>query len=178
MLRSFALGRRARGALSGLLLVAASGCVVTTYEGLGEPPNAPSRPPPVGVVEPSPSPGAPSDEPGRTPTDEPRTIAASHLVVMHRGSLRAPPGIQRGREAARQRAEEALARARAGEDFAKLVAEYSDEPGAALREGRLGRFTRQDMIEAFSDAAFQLDVGELSDVVETPFGYHVILRTE
>ena len=178
MLGFFAWQRRARGALPGVLLVATSGCVVTTYEGTGEPPSAPSRPPPVGVVEPSPSSGGPSATPGRTPKDEPKTIAASHLVVMHRGSLRAPPGIQRGREAARQRAEEALARARAGEDFAKLVAEYSDEPGATLREGRLGRFTRQDMIEAFSDAAFQLQVGELSDVVETPFGYHVILRTE
>ena len=160
--------------------MSATACVVTTYEGPGEPPNAPSRPIPVGLSEPSPSSPQPQTETeGRgARRDEPTTIAASHLVVMHRGSLRAPPGIKRSREAARQRAEEALARARAGEDFGKLVAEYSDEPGAALREGRLGRFTRQDMIEAFSDAAFQLEVGELSDVVETPFGFHVILRTE
>lgn len=108
----------------------------------------------------------------------PREIAASHLLVMHEGSRSAPPTITRSREEAENRANEALERIREGEDFPAIVAEYTDEPGGAAREGELGRFSRGMMVKPFADAAFSLEVGEVSEVVETVFGFHVIKRTE
>ena len=109
---------------------------------------------------------------------EPAEIAASHILVMYRGSMRAPPDITRSKEEALQRAKEALARATAGEDFGVLVAEYSDDRGSKMNGGKLGRFQRRMMVKQFADAAFALKPGELSNIIETPFGYHVILRTE
>ena len=165
-----------------LVAIGLAGCVVTTHEGPGDPPRVATPPQPrVSSVPPDSSPAAePAAAPGLAGPSEasPRSIAASHILVMHRGSMRAPADITRTREQARERAQEALARARAGEDFKTLVAEHSDEPGAALREGRLGTFTRDDMVKPFAEAAFRLAPGELSDVVETPFGFHVILRTQ
>jgi len=96
---------------------------------------------------------------------------------MHRGSERVPDGVTRTPEEARTRAADVLRRARAGEDFAGLARQFSDEPGASTGGGDLGMFGRGMMVPAFEQAAFALTVGQISDIVETPFGFHVIKRT-
>jgi parvulin-like peptidyl-prolyl isomerase len=103
-------------------------------------------------------------------------IRASHLLVAYQGSMRSTQ--TRTKDEAKARAQQALKRAKKGDDFAKLVAEYSDEPGAGDRGGDLGKFGRGRMVPDFENAAFALKVGEISGLVETPFGYHVIKRTE
>jgi NIMA-interacting peptidyl-prolyl cis-trans isomerase 1 len=148
-----------------LLGMVTSACIVTTHEGVGSPPKA--------AVE-----ERAVTKPRASAEDLPAEIGARHLLVQYVGAQSAPARIQRSKEEARKRAEEALARAQAGEDFVALVTEYSDEPGAKERGGSLGRFQHHAMVRQFSDAAFHLKVGQLSNVVETPFGFHVILRTE
>ncbi|HEY4159764.1 MAG TPA: peptidylprolyl isomerase [Polyangiaceae bacterium] len=163
-----------------LVPLACAACVVTTIEGPGDPPRIA---PPIPQLssnddDDAPPPARHAKQASTPASDEPHEISARHLLVSYRGALRAPPGVGRSKEEARARAEQALKRARAGEKFETLVAEYSDEPGAAERGGNLGKFERNAMVEQFADAAFRLKPGELSDVVETPFGFHVILRTE
>ncbi|MCB9577811.1 MAG: peptidyl-prolyl cis-trans isomerase [Polyangiaceae bacterium] len=123
-----------------------------------------------------------ADVPTPTPSSQAEgptgSISAQHLLVQYKGAARAAPSVTRTKEEAKQRAEEAYAKAKKGEDFDKLVEEYSDEPGAKQRKGKLGSFTRDRMVAPFSNAAFALEVGEISKVVETPFGFHVIKRTE
>ena len=89
------------------------------------------------------------------------------LMVVDSGATNAE------RQAARQRAETARQRAVAGEDFATLAAELSEGPNAA-RGGDLGFTARGQMVEAFDDAVWALEPGEISDVVESRLGYHVI----
>jgi len=169
------------GVLSGLTagaLALCSGCVLTTFEGPGDAPRI-AAPPSViasrAETEPS---AAPKATLSAADASIPTEIAARHLLVSYKNALRAPPGVGRSKEEARARATEAEKRAKAGEDFVALVKLYSDEPGAAERGGDLGKFDRSSMVPAFGNAAFALKVGEISSVVETQFGFHVILRTE
>lgn len=120
----------------------------------------------------------PTSVPSGKTADAPTRIGARHVLVMYMGSERAPASVVRTREQAMALATEVLRRARAGEDVARLAVEYSDEPGAGGRGGSLGRFGKGQMVPAFEAAAFKLKVGEVSEVVETPFGFHVIQRTE
>ncbi|MGI6703926.1 MAG: SurA N-terminal domain-containing protein [Clostridia bacterium] len=75
---------------------------------------------------------------------------------------------------ARDEAEEVLAKAKAGEDFGALAAKYSVEQGAETTKGDLGEFGYGYMVEPFEKAAFALEEGEISDIVETQFGFHII----
>lgn len=77
------------------------------------------------------------------------------------------------RARARARAEEALALLRRGEDFAKVAARYSDGPTAATG-GELGRMKKSDLAPELAAVAFQLPVGRVSDIIETPAGFNLI----
>jgi parvulin-like peptidyl-prolyl isomerase len=110
--------------------------------------------------------------------EEPEEIGARHILVMHAESQAKPEGVTRTREQAKARAQECLIKLRGGADFTAMVKEYSDEPGAADRAGDLGVFKRDVMVKDFADAAFALKVGEVSEVVETGFGFHIIMRTK
>ncbi|MBQ3065343.1 MAG: peptidylprolyl isomerase [Clostridia bacterium] len=80
-------------------------------------------------------------------------------------------------EANRQLANDILARINNGEDFDALMLEYTEDPGVkSSPDGYY--FFRGEMVESFEDASFALAVGEMSDIVESDFGFHIILRCE
>jgi peptidyl-prolyl cis-trans isomerase D len=79
---------------------------------------------------------------------------------------------------AMSRAEDVLKMVRQGESFKQLALRFSQDPGSAAQGGDLGWFPRGVMLKPFEDAAFSLAVGEVSKVVKTDFGYHVIKLEE
>ncbi|MFW6066694.1 MAG: peptidylprolyl isomerase [Myxococcota bacterium] len=108
----------------------------------------------------------------------PDSVAARHILIQYQGSTRAGADITRSQDDARAKAEEILAEAKKEDaDFAALAEEHSDGPSGP-RGGDLGKFGRGRMAPAFEQAAFALEVGEVSGVVETPFGFHIIQRYE
>lgn len=105
----------------------------------------------------------------------PGNVRASHILISHKGAPKT--GATRTQEEAKQLAEELLARVQAGEIFEDLAEAYSDCPSSA-RQGDLGFFGKGRMVKPFEDAAFGLEVGGISGIVETEFGYHIIKRTQ
>ncbi len=106
----------------------------------------------------------------------PETIVARHILIQFIGCKRADAKIVRTREQALKVAEEVERRLKAGDDFAHLVVDFSDEPNAISRGGSLGRFGHGVMDKVFENAAFKLQPGEISPIIETSFGFHVIQR--
>ena len=100
------------------------------------------------------------------------TVRASHILL--RVDREAP---EAARKQARTRIEGLLQRARKGEDFAALAKAHSND-GSAAAGGDLGYFDRQTMVPPFTEAAFALKPGQISDVVTTDFGFHIIKVTD
>ena len=98
----------------------------------------------------------------------PETMSARHILISPTG-----PGPEAD-EKARARAADLLRRIRAGEDFGALARQYSDDPPTRDNGGELGSFGRGAMLEEFERAAFSLRAGEVSDLVRTHEGYHII----
>lgn len=87
----------------------------------------------------------------------------------------APDADDEKKKEARAAIEKVIERLDAGEDFETVAKEESEDKGSGARGGDLGKFTRGRMVKPFEDAAFALQPGERSGIVESPFGYHVIL---
>jgi NIMA-interacting peptidyl-prolyl cis-trans isomerase 1 len=115
----------------------------------------------------------------RDPDVGPERIAARHILITYSTSEKPVPGATHSeaeaRALARQISEEAQ---QPGADFAALATKYTEEPGGQQRGGDLGKFGRGQMVPAFEQVAFKLAVGQISTVVQSPFGFHVIQRYE
>jgi parvulin-like peptidyl-prolyl isomerase len=108
--------------------------------------------------------------------EQPETVRASHILL----STRDPAGTDLPddkKAAKRKQAEDLLKRARAGEDFAKLAKENSEDSGSKDRGGEY-TFSRGQMAPEFEAAAFSLKTNEVSDIVTTQYGYHIIKLSE
>jgi peptidyl-prolyl cis-trans isomerase SurA len=92
--------------------------------------------------------------------------------------LRKPPVSDEEKRAVRARLEEYRAKIAAGDDFAVYAALYSQDPGSAKKGGELGLFERGMMVPEFEAAAFNLKPGELSQIVETKYGFHLLQLIE
>lgn len=104
--------------------------------------------------------------------------AARVILVAHAESNVVKPGDpDRTKEEAQTRAREALEKLRSGVDFADLVLEYSDSP-TKKSGGDLGTFPRGVTDPAIDAAVFSLEVGEISEVTESPYGFHIFHRYE
>ncbi len=101
-------------------------------------------------------------------------IRASHILLMYKGSMRSQ--AQRSKDEALATIQGLKADLGKGGDFADLARQNSDCPSGE-EGGDLGFFNKGAMVREFEDAAFALAVGDVSDVVETPFGFHLIQRT-
>ena len=97
--------------------------------------------------------------------------AATHILISTQNYT-----DQKDFDAAKVKAEEILARAKTGEDFVALANEFNEDPGQDNAIGYV--FPEGQMIAAFEDAAFALEPGQISDLVQTKYGYHIIRRNE
>jgi hypothetical protein len=160
-------------AFAALPLWALGACADLTEPGVSSGPASPPTPEPVAAPAPKPAP-APTPAPTlRAPSGE--SIRVAHLLVAFAGAERAT--ATRTKDQAKKRADQLLARAKKGEDFAALAKETSDDPTAQRNGGDLGSITRDSgFTQRFKDAAFTLKPGDVSAVVETEFGFHIIRR--
>jgi peptidyl-prolyl cis-trans isomerase C len=96
-------------------------------------------------------------------------VRASHILI------RTPEKAdEKTKETAKAKATEVLTQVKGGKDFGELAKNYSQDPGSAANGGDLGYFVKGQMVGPFEQVAFVLKPGDVSDIVETPFGYHII----
>ncbi|MDQ7814891.1 MAG: protein translocase subunit SecD [Patescibacteria group bacterium] len=103
-------------------------------------------------------------------------IQARHILIQFAGATSAPTTTTATKDEAKKRLEEIQKEVRP-ENFAESAKKYSEEPGADESGGDLGWFGKGVMVEDFEKAVFGLKTGEISNIVETQFGYHLIYKT-
>lgn len=99
---------------------------------------------------------------------QPDMVRARHILIRV-----TPNEPEAAKKAARSRIEKAHRRVVGGDDFAAVATEVSDGPNAA-NGGDLGFFAQDSMVPVLANAAFALDVGEISDIIESQFGFHIV----
>jgi parvulin-like peptidyl-prolyl isomerase len=104
----------------------------------------------------------------------PETAHVQHILLMTMDPETRTPLSTNAVAAKRKQIEDILKRAQAGEDFAALAKQYSEDPGSKVNGGELPKFSHGEMVPEFESAAFALKPGQLSDVVTTMYGFHVI----
>jgi len=109
--------------------------------------------------------------------EQPEMVRASHILLSTR-DMTTNEELSAEKKAAKHKlAEDLLKRARAGEDFAKLAKDFSEDPGSKDNGGEY-KFPRGQMVAEFETVAFSLKTNEISDIVTTKFGYHIIKLSE
>lgn len=103
--------------------------------------------------------------------ETPEQVKASHILI------RANPDDANSETQAKAKIEHVIKRL-AKEDFAKVAAEVSEDPGSKTKKGDLGYFSKGRMVPEFEQTAFLTPVGKISEIVKTPFGFHVIKVTD
>jgi peptidyl-prolyl cis-trans isomerase C len=109
--------------------------------------------------------------------EQPEMVRASHVLIGTKDQTSGTEMSDEQKKAKRKLAEDVRKRAVAGEDFAKLAKEYSDDPGSKDNGGEY-TFPRGQMVPEFEAAAFSLGTNQVSDIVTTQFGYHIIKLKE
>jgi peptidyl-prolyl cis-trans isomerase C len=99
----------------------------------------------------------------------PEVVRARHILIKVDKSA-----SEAERKEARIKAEDLLKRAKAGEDFSMLATEFSDDQGSKSKGGDLGYFQKGVMVPEFEAVAFSMKQGQISEIVESPFGFHII----
>jgi len=107
----------------------------------------------------------------------PEQVRASHILI--KPDLSDPNSDPNDAKAlAREKTEDLLKQIKEGADFAALAKTHSADPGSAVKGGDLNFFPRGPMVAPFEKVAFELEIGKVSDVVETKYGYHIIKVTD
>ena len=97
-----------------------------------------------------------------------KTATVRHILLKTTGKT------DSAKQEIRKKMEGILAEAKSGKDFAELAKKYTEDPGSQKTGGLYENFGRGRMVKAFEAAAFSVPVGEISDIVETPYGYHIL----
>jgi foldase protein PrsA len=97
-----------------------------------------------------------------------KTASVRHILLLTQGKT------DKEKTEIHKKMEEILARAKAGEDFAELAKKYTEDPGSKDNGGLYENIVRGKTVKPFEDASFSVPVGEISNIVETNFGYHII----
>lgn len=99
-------------------------------------------------------------------------IKASHILIGYKGARNSTSKLSK--EEALKKAQKIAKEAQSGADFEKLAIKYSEDPSAKTNKGNLGYFTWGRMVGPFQEKAFSMKPGEVSDPVETEYGFHII----